>query len=71
MLEKARAISGRVDELRRSFAGAHRLAHLAQTQEALTRAELSLALAPPTAVPIPTGSAVALKVLPAPSFSSR
>ena len=44
LLEKARAISGRVDELRRSFAGAHRLAHLAQTQEALTRAELSLAL---------------------------
>ena len=44
VLEKARAISGRVGELKRSFAGAHRLAHLAQTQEALTRAELSLAL---------------------------
>ncbi len=44
VLERARAISGRIDELKRSFAGAHRLAHLAQTQEALTRAELSLAL---------------------------
>lgn len=44
VLEKARAITGRMEQLKRSYAGAHRLAHLAQTQEALTRAELSLAL---------------------------
>ena len=33
-----------MEQLKRDFAGAHRLAHRAQAQEALTRAELSLAL---------------------------
>ena len=44
LIEKARAMTGRVDQLKADFAGAHRLAHQAQTQEALSRAELSLAL---------------------------
>jgi hypothetical protein len=44
LLEKARTVSTRMRELRRDFAGAHKLAHDAQVREAMTRNELALAL---------------------------
>jgi len=44
MIEKARAVTAKVERLTRDFAGAHKLAQQTQVREALTRTELSLAL---------------------------
>lgn len=44
ILDKARAVTARVDGLKHAFAGAHRVAHQAEVREALTRTELTVAL---------------------------
>jgi hypothetical protein len=44
LIEKAHAVALKAAQLKRGFAGAHRLAHAAQVREALTRAELTEAL---------------------------
>lgn len=44
LLDKARVVVDRIEALKRDFDGAHRLAHEAEVREALTRADLSLAV---------------------------